>query len=165
MCSMFENMIICVKIWLLLDICVKYAEVCSLWSLVWKYAEGCAVSVSDGHYTKSGNSSVSDEEKGRRVHKMCILYLRRRETRPCNGRFISQEHASPFYLTCTKKIVNKIFSMRCFLRQPAMVPTQRARHNKHRVEHKLSNIFEVLRLSWVKSWWALLLVGEVIPNF
>jgi hypothetical protein len=71
-----------------------------------KYVEVCAVSISDRHYTKSGNSSVSGEEKGRHTHKMCILYLRRRETCPSNARLVSEEmgdasnkHVSPFYLT------------------------------------------------------------------
>jgi hypothetical protein len=39
-----------------------------------------------------------------------------------NTRLVSQERASPFYLTCTKKIVNRIFSMGCSLRQLATVP-------------------------------------------
>jgi hypothetical protein len=56
-----------------------------------KYAEVCAISVSDGHYTESGNSSVSDEEKGRRAHETHVSYLRRRETRPCNARLVSQK--------------------------------------------------------------------------
>jgi hypothetical protein len=114
-CSMCENMTICVKIWLLLDICVKYAQCVKIWPLVWKIdfhwifvwsmlnvwkcgylcenvtfiwylyeicsmcknmfiwclgslSEVCAVS--DGHYTKSSNCSISDEEKGRRI---CML--------------------------------------------------------------------------------------------
>jgi hypothetical protein len=42
----------------------------------------CAVSevlcsVSGKHYTESGNSSISDEEKGRRVHAMRVLYMRK----------------------------------------------------------------------------------------
>jgi hypothetical protein len=42
----------------------------------------CAVSevlclVSGGHYTESGNSSVSDEEKGRHAHTTHVLYLRK----------------------------------------------------------------------------------------
>jgi hypothetical protein len=51
----------------------------------------CAVLVYDGHYTESGNSSVSNEEKGRRAHKTCVSYLRRREIRPCHGHLVSKE--------------------------------------------------------------------------
>jgi hypothetical protein len=67
-----------------MDICVKYAEV-------------CAISVSDGHYTESGNSSVSDEEKGRRAHETRVSYLRRRETHPCNAHLVSQEKGDTRY--------------------------------------------------------------------
>jgi hypothetical protein len=48
-------------------------------------------SVSDGHYTESGNSSVSDEEKGRRTDEMLVSYRRRRETCPRNARLLSEE--------------------------------------------------------------------------
>jgi hypothetical protein len=90
-------------------------------------SEVCAISevlcsVSDGHYTESGNCSVSDEEKGRPTHAMRVSYLRRRETHPCNARLVSQEHASPFYLTCTKKNVYRIFSTECSLCQHATCP-------------------------------------------
>jgi hypothetical protein len=67
----------------------------------------CAVyevlcSISDGHYTESGNSSFSDEEKWRHAHAMRVSYLSRREMRPRNARLVSHERTSPFYLTCTK---------------------------------------------------------------
>jgi hypothetical protein len=57
-------------------------------------SEVCAVSevlcsIPDGHYTESGNCSVFDEEQGRHTHIVCVSYLRRRETRPCNARLIS----------------------------------------------------------------------------
>jgi hypothetical protein len=66
-CSMFENMAICVTMRLLLDICVKYAQCVKNLTSV---SELCVVSevlclVSDRHYTESGNNLVSDEEKGR----------------------------------------------------------------------------------------------------
>jgi hypothetical protein len=103
-------------------------------------SEVCAVSkvlrsVSDGRYTESDNGSVSDEEKGRRDHAMRILYLRRREMRPRNGHLISEEKGDaptqrtpPFYLTCTKKTVNRIFSMRYSLCQPATMPIETHAH-------------------------------------
>jgi hypothetical protein len=36
-CSMCENMTICVKIWLSMDICVKYAQHVKIWPFVWKF--------------------------------------------------------------------------------------------------------------------------------
>jgi hypothetical protein len=56
----------------------------------------CAVSevfgsVSDGHYTESGNTSVSDEEKGRRAHETHVSYLRRREMHSRNECLLSKE--------------------------------------------------------------------------
>jgi hypothetical protein len=48
-------------------------------------------SVSHGHYTKYGNSSVFDEEKGRRAHETHVSYLRRRETHPQNAHALSEE--------------------------------------------------------------------------
>jgi hypothetical protein len=36
-CSMCENMIIYVKIWLSIDICVKYAQCVKIWLFVWKF--------------------------------------------------------------------------------------------------------------------------------
>jgi hypothetical protein len=47
----------------------------------------CAVSkvlclVSDGHYTESGNCSVSDDEKGRRVLWECVSLSEGKEDMP-----------------------------------------------------------------------------------
>jgi hypothetical protein len=67
-CSMCENMII----WYL----GSASEVCAVSEVL--------CSVSDGHYTKSDNCSVSDDEKGRRVLWGCVSYLRERKTCPCN---------------------------------------------------------------------------------
>jgi hypothetical protein len=36
-------------------------------------------SVPDGHWTESGNSSVFDEDKGRRAHQTRVSYLNKRE--------------------------------------------------------------------------------------
>jgi hypothetical protein len=62
----------------------------------------CAVSevlclVSDGHYTESGNCSVSNEEKGRRTLATPILHRRQRETHDIGG-------TSPIYLTPQKRL-------------------------------------------------------------
>jgi hypothetical protein len=38
-------------------------------------------SVSDGHYTESGNCSVSGEEKGRHALVTCVSHLKKREMR------------------------------------------------------------------------------------
>jgi hypothetical protein len=153
-------------------------EICSMCQnmVIWcpgSVSEVCAVSkvlcsVSDGHYAESGNSSVSDEEKGRRVHVTRVSYLSRREMRPRNMCLISEkkgdvptQRASPFYLTCTKKNIYILFSTGCPLRQHVACLLahihahicanrhEQARCKKHRVEHKLSEIFEALRLSWV----------------
>jgi hypothetical protein len=119
-CSMCENMTICMKIWLSMDICAKYAQCLKIclfvwkcdfywifvWNMlnVWKYghlcenvtfigylceicsmcenmiiwclgsvSEVCVVfdvlcSISDGRYTESDNSLVSDEDKERCAH-------------------------------------------------------------------------------------------------
>jgi hypothetical protein len=56
--------------------------------------------------------------------------------------------ASPFYITCIKKNVYRIFSMKCSLCQHT-TGTQQAWHKKHCMEHKMCDIFEALRLSWV----------------
>jgi hypothetical protein len=97
----------------------------------------------------------------RRARTTHISYLRRRETRPQNTCLVSQEHTSPFYLTCNQKNIYRLFSIGFFLRQYAtctlahirarMCANQhmRARCKKHRVEHKLSDILESLRLSWI----------------
>jgi hypothetical protein len=49
------------------------------------FSNVCAVSevlcsVSDGHYTESGNCSVSDKEKGRCTLDTLVLHKRKRET-------------------------------------------------------------------------------------
>jgi hypothetical protein len=36
-CSMCENMVSCVKMWLVLNICVKYAKCEKIWPFVWKF--------------------------------------------------------------------------------------------------------------------------------
>jgi hypothetical protein len=36
-CSMCENMTTCVKIWLSLNICVKYAQCVKMWPFLWKF--------------------------------------------------------------------------------------------------------------------------------
>jgi hypothetical protein len=73
--------------------------------------EVCAVSealcsVFDGHYTESGNCSVSGEEKVRHALITRISHLKKMETRLYYAYLLSQEKrdtryggASPFYLT------------------------------------------------------------------
>jgi hypothetical protein len=155
----------------------KYGNLCENLTFIGYFCEICSMcenmaifevcSVSDGHYTESGNWSVFDEEKGRHAHTMRVSYLRRRETFPKNKYLISEEkgdvptkRVSPFYLICTKNIY-WLFSMESSLRQHAacslaQIHTRicanghvRAWWKKHHVEHKLSNIFEALRLSRV----------------
>jgi hypothetical protein len=38
-------------------------------------------SISDGHYTESGNCSIFDEENGRRALTTHLSHLKKRETR------------------------------------------------------------------------------------
>jgi hypothetical protein len=73
---MFEDMVICVEILLSLDISVKYAQRVKIW-LFLKCVQFPEVlcSVSDGHYTKFGNYSISDEEKGRRALGARVSHL------------------------------------------------------------------------------------------
>jgi hypothetical protein len=101
----------------------------------------CAVSevlcsISGGHYTEFVNSSVSDEEKGRRGHATRVSNLRRRETHPRNGRLVSEEKGDmPTQLTSRisgtrisllfnihKKNVYKIFFKECSLCQHPTCP-------------------------------------------
>jgi hypothetical protein len=147
--SMCENMVI----WYLGSI----SEVCAVSEVL--------CSVSDRHYTESGNSTVSDEEKGRHANTTRALYLTRKETRPRNACLVSEkkrdtpmQRASPFYLTCTKKEYLQIILHRmplapthCMLVDTHMrtYVCQQARCTKHRVEHKLSDILEAIRLLWV----------------
>jgi hypothetical protein len=79
---------------------------CAVFDILCENMLKCVVFISDGHYTESGNSSVSDEGKGRCTHETRVSYLRRREMCLCNARLISEEkgdtsnkHTSPFYLT------------------------------------------------------------------
>jgi hypothetical protein len=91
-CSMCENMVI--------------------WCLIY-----------DKHYTKSGNCLVSDEEKGRCALSTCVSHLRKRETR-----YVSTSHIEgkrrcvlceriSLLLNCTKRNINRIFSMGSSLHQ------------------------------------------------
>jgi hypothetical protein len=95
---MCENMAICVKIWLSLDIGVK------IW-LFLKCVQFLKVlcSIFYEHYTESDNYSVTNEEEGRHVQATRVSYPWRRDMRPRNACLISEEkgdaptqHASPF---------------------------------------------------------------------
>jgi hypothetical protein len=140
----------------------------------------CAVSevlcsISDGHYTESGNSLVSDEEKGRHAHEMLVSYLRRIETRPRSAHLLSEErgdtltkHVSyisethvSFLLNMHKKRISTEYSPRdapCANTQYArwltyanvcvLMGIMWAQCKKHHVEHK-SDIIEAIRPSWV----------------
>jgi hypothetical protein len=168
-CSMCDNM----AIWCLGSV----SEVCAVSEVL--------CSISDGHYTKSGNSSVSGEEKGWRAHETHISYLRRRETCPCNARHLSGEKGdvltkctSPFYLTCTKKEYLQIILHRMPLTPARIMPIDT--HMWTYVGQWASWGPSSRSTAWItscltsskpldhrgfKSWWALLLVGEVGLNF
>jgi hypothetical protein len=94
-CSMFENIAICVKMWLgyLCEI-FSMCENMAIWC-IGSIFEVCAASevlclVSDLHYTESDNSSVSNEDKGRRTHETCASYLNKREMHIMGARLLSQ---------------------------------------------------------------------------
>jgi hypothetical protein len=123
--------------------------------------------VSGGHYTESSNSLVSDEENVRRARAMRVLYLRKvrhahrmHVLYPRKGRRTHRTCVSLLH-NMHKKIPIE-YSPRdvpCANAQHAHWHTYanicvtmgilRARHKKHHVEHKVSNIFKALRLMWV----------------
>jgi hypothetical protein len=141
-CSMCENMTICMEIWLLLDIYVKYAQCVKIWPFVWKFdfhlifcenmavSEVCAVFeilclVSDGNYTEFGDCSISDEEKGRRAIGTCILHLIKRRC----IRFVCISHMGKGRCALTKRVsllpkrtINMIFTKGWFLHQQEAFP-------------------------------------------
>jgi hypothetical protein len=97
-CSMCEHMAIDVLVLFLK--CVQFSKSCVQFLV---------------ETTESGNSSVSDEEKGRHAHATHVSYLSRRETHPRNTHLLSKEKGdastkwvSHIYLTCTKKCLQNI---------------------------------------------------------
>jgi hypothetical protein len=134
-------MTICVKIWLSMDTCVKYAQCVKIRPFVWKYgywclgsvSEVCVVSealclVSGGHYTESSNSLVSDEENVRRARAMRVLYLRKvrhahrmHVLYPRKGRRTHRTCVSLLH-NMHKKNSYRIFSKGCSLRQRTTCP-------------------------------------------
>jgi hypothetical protein len=122
---MCENITICMKIKLLLDICVKYAQCVKIWSFgvlvlflkCVQFLKSCVQFLMDTILNlaiilflmnKKGDAPMKHASRilgeGAHTHTMCVSYLRRRETRPRNAHLISQERASTFYLTCMKRI-------------------------------------------------------------
>jgi hypothetical protein len=77
-----ENMAICVKFWLSLNIYVKYAQCVKMWLFLKK---SCVMD------TILNLAFVSHEEKGRHTHATSVSYLRRKETRPHNTHIIFEE--------------------------------------------------------------------------
>jgi hypothetical protein len=169
-CSLCENMVICVEIWLSLDICVNYAQCVKIWPFVWKFdfhlifewKYGRFWSVcsfwslmfnSDGHYSESGNCSISDEEKGRRAPatRVSRLIKWRRVLWRCVSPLLHMQKRihtdySPQDSTCTNRQhdIWHTYANVCVL-----MVTLQAQHKKHRVKHMLCDIFKALRLSWV----------------
>jgi hypothetical protein len=131
----------------------------------------CAVSkplcaVSDGHSTESGNCSVSNEEKGRHELWRRVSYLKKGETGIMGASLVSQEKGdacyggvSRTYLTPQIRLSTE-YSTRDTLCASTHMPVCTrplhvrkwapvAQRMKHRVEHRLFEIFKALRLSWV----------------
>jgi hypothetical protein len=154
-CLMFENMVICVKMWLKIwpfDVLILFLK--------------CIQFLMD---TIPNLAIVQLLMKIKRhAHQTCVSYLNKMEMcfmGACllskwkgDARYVS---ASPFYLTPQKRLSTE-YSLhdahctnlqRCPLAQICnifvLVGTLWAQCKKHRVEHKLSDIFEALRLSWI----------------
>jgi hypothetical protein len=120
-CSMCENM----TIWYLGSIFEVHA------------ISKVLCSISDGHYTESGNSSVFDEEKGRHAHETHISYLRRRETCTSNAHLVSQELAS--FCSAKQKIINRKFYTGCLQSCMVLMPVwTRAACNSGGAECRIS---------------------------
>jgi hypothetical protein len=80
----------------------------------------CSVSI--GHYTESGNCSISEEEKGRCVLATCVSHRRQWETRDTEG-------GSPIYLTSQKRLPAEY--------SPRDVPCTNTRHARwHTYTHQ-----------------------------
>jgi hypothetical protein len=88
---MCENIVICVKICLTLDIGVKYAQCVKIWLFL-----KCV------QFLKSCVQFIMDTILNLAIDQF-LMKKKGRETRPRNSHLVSQECASPFYLTCTKK--------------------------------------------------------------
>jgi hypothetical protein len=100
---------------------------------------------------------------GRETHAMgaCLISQEKGDARHGGASRTSGTRVSFFLLNMHKKNIYKLFSMGCPLRQQAACPLAhiwermcanghvRARCKKNRGEHKPSDIFEALRLSWV----------------
>jgi hypothetical protein len=117
----------------------KYDHLCENLTFIWYLCENmaisevCAVSevlclVSDGHYTESGNCSISDEEKGRHALGTHVSHLSKgrcaNETRVSHlnkWRCTLWRHVSPL-LYMQKKNTYKLFSTGFSLHQHAEWP-------------------------------------------
>jgi hypothetical protein len=132
----------------------------------------CAVSevlcsVSDGHLLNPTIAQFLMKKMGDVFSVLCVSHLskRRHAYEMCVTHLTKWRHAlwrrvSPL-LNMQKKNTYRLFSTGFSLRQHAACPLAhrresmcanghvQAQHKKHYVEHKLSDIFEALRLSWV----------------
>jgi hypothetical protein len=116
----------------------------------------CAVSevlcsVSDGHYTKSGDCLISDEEKGRRALGTHVSHLIKRRhalwRRVCP--LLHMQKRIPIdYSPWDSPYTNTQHDLwHTYVHVCVPMVTLQTRHKKHCVEHKLCDIFEALRLS------------------
>jgi hypothetical protein len=83
-CSMSENMVICVEIRLSLDICVKYAQCVKIWLFMKcvQFLKSCVQFL---------NPTIAQfhGEKGRCALGRCVSHRRQRKTRQRNERLTS----------------------------------------------------------------------------
>jgi hypothetical protein len=126
-CSMCENMTICVKIWLSFYIRVK----------IWLFLNCVQLLkvlclVSDGHYTESSNCSISNEEKGRHALGTRISHL------------IKWRCASPFYFIGKKKNTCILFSTEFSLHQHAAWPLAHIRTRMCANDHSSGPVQEAM---------------------
>jgi hypothetical protein len=143
---------ICVKIWLFL-MCVQFLKSCVQFLMDTIVNPAIAQFLMKKNGDVLSGLCVSHLSKGRRTNEMRVSHLTK-------GRHVLWRRVSPL-LNMQKKNTYRLFSMGFSLCQHAAWPLAHicarmctnghvwARRKKHRVEHKLSDIFEALRLLWV----------------
>jgi hypothetical protein len=194
-CSKCKNMTICVKMWLLLDICVKYAQCLKIWPF-----DVLVLFLKCVQFLKSCVQFLIDiipnlaivqflmKKKGDMPTKTRVSYVRRRETRPWNTRLLSEEKgdeptkcASRILGTCVSFLLNmhKKEYLQIILYGMPLAPTHSMPIGTHTWTYVCqwsSCVPSVRSTTWstscltssrpwdhhgFKSWWALILVGEI----
>jgi hypothetical protein len=151
--SMFENMVICVKFLLSLDISVKYAQCVKIWLFLKcvQFPEVLCLVSGEAIGRCAYGTRVSHLSEGRRA-------CRTRDSHLSKGRRTLWRHVSLLLNMHKKRKPTDYSPWECSLHQHAACPLarvcestcanghMRARCKKHCMEHKLSEIFEAHRL-------------------